>query len=190
MSIPSTDVGASADPTADCGCPEYSRVSRRGLFRGAFAAGAGLTATAAYGSAFVETSYAATRSAPAVMVVLSMRGAVDGMSLVVPHGDPIYYQARPGIAVPSAQLLAKDGFFGLHPNLAPLLPPASLEYTYAYGRAGLFGRYRGGIASATVFEPWPFVPGDISWRLQVGVTKSSRTIHGVATASSRSIAAT
>lgn len=122
MTIPSTDAGAPAGSTTDCGCPEYSRVSRRGLFRGAFAAGAGLTATAAYGSAFVETSYAATRSAPAVVVVLSMRGAVDGMSLVVPHGDPVYYQARPGIAVPSAQLLAKDGFFGLHPNLAPLLP--------------------------------------------------------------------
>ncbi|HWJ09869.1 MAG TPA: DUF1501 domain-containing protein, partial [Nocardioides sp.] len=72
--------------------------------------------------AFVETSYAATRSAPAVLVVLSMRGAVDGMSLVVPHGDPVYYAARPDIAVPSSQLLAKDGFFGLHPHLAPLLP--------------------------------------------------------------------
>lgn len=113
-----------ADPTAAdaCGCPEFSRVSRRGLLRGALATGAGLSTAAAFGTAFVETSYAATRSAPAVLVVLSMRGAVDGMSLVVPHGDPTYYAARPGIAVPSAQLLAKDGFFGLHPHLAPLLP--------------------------------------------------------------------
>lgn len=110
------------DAADACGCPEYARISRRGLFRGAIAAGAGVSATAAYGSAFVETSYAATRSAPAVLVVLSMRGAVDGMSLVVPHGDPVYYAARPDIAVPSARLLAKDGFFGLHPHLEPLLP--------------------------------------------------------------------
>ncbi len=105
-----------------CGCPEYTGLSRRGLLRGAVGTGAVLSATAAFGTAFVETSYAATRSAPAVLVVLSMRGAADGMSLVVPHGDPVYYAARPQIAVPAAQLLAKDDFFGLHPHLAPLQP--------------------------------------------------------------------
>jgi uncharacterized protein (DUF1501 family) len=51
-----------------------------------------------------------------------MRGAADGLSLAVPYGDPVYYQARPRIAVPSDQLLAKDGFFGLHPRLAGLMP--------------------------------------------------------------------
>lgn len=111
-------------PTAadSCGCPEFSGISRRGLLRGALATGAGLTTASVFGTAFVETSYAATRSAPAVLVVLSMRGAVDGMSLVVPHGDPVYAAARPEIAIPTAQLLARDGFFGLHPHLAPLLP--------------------------------------------------------------------
>lgn len=106
----------------NCGCPEFAGLSRRGLLRGALAVGAGISATATFGTAFVETSYAATRSAPRVLVVLSMRGAADGMSIVVPHGDPVYYAARPDIAIPAAQLLAKDGFFGLHPHLAPLLP--------------------------------------------------------------------
>lgn len=114
----------STDDT-DCGCPEFSGMSRRGLFRGAL--GAGLTTTALFGSTFVETSWAqplatGAPSAPSVLVVLSMRGAVDGMSLVVPHGDPAYYAARPRIAIPASQLLAKDSFFGLHPQLAPLLP--------------------------------------------------------------------
>jgi uncharacterized protein (DUF1501 family) len=54
--------------------------------------------------------------------VLSLRGAADGLSLVVPHADPVYYDARPSIAVPSDRLLAKDGMFGLHPELAPLVP--------------------------------------------------------------------
>ena len=44
------------------------------------------------------------------------------MSLVVPHGDPVYYEARPRIAVPKDQLIAADAFFGMHPALAPLLP--------------------------------------------------------------------
>src|SRR6476659_4721127 len=53
---------------------------------------------------------------------LALGGGADGLSLVVPYGDPGYYAARPTIAVPQAQLLAgtTDGFFGLHPRLAPL----------------------------------------------------------------------
>ncbi|GAA4807550.1 DUF1501 domain-containing protein [Nocardioides caeni] len=117
-----TDPTDAVRPTTATGCHEFSGLSRRGLLRGALVAGAGMTSVATLGSAFVQTSYAATRSAPAVLVVLSMRGAVDGMSLVVPHGDPVYYTARPRIAVPASTLLAKDGFFGLHPNLAPLMP--------------------------------------------------------------------
>ncbi|MBM7517884.1 DUF1501 domain-containing protein [Nocardioides nitrophenolicus] len=112
--------------TPDCSCDEFAALnrglSRRGLFRGVAGTTAALTTTTAIGGAFMSTSYAATSSAPAVLVVLSMRGAVDGMSLVVPHADPVYYAARPRIAVPSARLVAKDAFFGLHPDLAPLLP--------------------------------------------------------------------
>ncbi|QYJ03340.1 DUF1501 domain-containing protein [Nocardioides panacisoli] len=116
---------ATDNATGDaCGCPEYAALSRRGLLRGTLLAGgvAGASASAMFGSAFMETSYAATRSAPRVLVVLSMRGAVDGMSLVVPHGDPVYAKARPRIAIPGESLLAANGFFGLHPEMAPLLP--------------------------------------------------------------------
>lgn len=107
--------------TQDC-CEEYHGLSRRGLLRGSLGAAALGGTTAAFGSAFVQTSYAASWSAPAVLVVLSMRGACDGLSLVVPHGDPVYYQARPRISVPADRLLARNAMFGLHPELAPLLP--------------------------------------------------------------------
>ncbi len=109
-------------------CDEFARMttlSRRSLLRSAAVVGgltAGLTTASTIGDAFLQTSYAATRSAPAVMVVLSLRGGADGMSLVVPHGDPVYYEARPTIGIPAERLIAKDAFFGLHPNLAPLLP--------------------------------------------------------------------
>ncbi|WP_166140050.1 DUF1501 domain-containing protein [Nocardioides ochotonae] len=103
-------------------CAEFTALSRRGFLRTAALGGAALTTSAAFGTAVVETSYAAPRPASSVMVVLSMRGAVDGMSLVVPHGDPTYYTARPRIAIPASQLLVRDGFFGLHPAMTPLLP--------------------------------------------------------------------
>ena len=102
-------------------CEEYAALStsRRNLLRGALVAGT----TTVIGDAVMGTaSAAAGRKARGVLVVLSLRGAADGMSLVVPHGDPVYYEARPRIAVPKDQLIAADAFFGMHPALAPLLP--------------------------------------------------------------------
>src|SRR2546422_8585279 len=59
----------------------------------------------------------AARSRP-VLVCLFQRGAVDGLNMIVPHGDPIYYRERPRIAVPEKDVLDLDGYFGLHPGLA------------------------------------------------------------------------
>ena len=100
-------------------CTEYAGLSRRGLFRGVAVAGA---STAFFGTTFMQTSYAATRSAPSVLVVLSLRGAADGLSLVVPHADPAYYSARPRLAIAKSQLLVPNELFGLHPALQPLVP--------------------------------------------------------------------
>src|SRR6266851_572053 len=55
-----------------------------------------------------------------VLVCLFMRGAVDGLNVIVPHGDPFYYRERPRIAVPASDVVDLDGHFGLHPALAPL----------------------------------------------------------------------
>jgi uncharacterized protein (DUF1501 family) len=55
-----------------------------------------------------------------------LRGAADGLNLVVPYGDKEYYAARPTLAVAQPKAgdanaaLDLDGFFGLHPSLAPL----------------------------------------------------------------------
>jgi uncharacterized protein (DUF1501 family) len=62
------------------------------------------------------------------MVVLFQRGAMDGLNVVVPFGEPNYYRMRPTIAIPEPKrggtdaALDLDGFFGLHPSLQPLLP--------------------------------------------------------------------
>ena len=46
--------------------------------------------------------------------------------MVVPHGDPFYYQNRQEISIPrpsqGAGALDLDGYFGLHPALGALLP--------------------------------------------------------------------
>jgi len=103
----------------DACCPEFASMNRRSVLRGALALGG---ATFMVGSATVSASASSPKSASSVLVVLSLRGGADGLSLVVPYGDPGYLQARPNIHIPQNQLLAgtTDGFFGLHPKLAPL----------------------------------------------------------------------
>ena len=62
------------------------------------------------------------RSDRPTLVCLFQRGAVDGLNMIVPHGDPLYYRERPRIAVPQADVVDLDGYFGLHPRLAALKP--------------------------------------------------------------------
>jgi uncharacterized protein (DUF1501 family) len=57
-----------------------------------------------------------------VLVAIFQRGAADGLNIVVPHGEKRYYNLRPTIAVPQSSAIDLDGFFGLHPSLAPLKP--------------------------------------------------------------------
>ncbi len=74
------------------------------------------------------------------LVVVMLRGAVDGLNVVAPWGDPNYQAMRPtiGLARPGADggLLDLDGHFGLHPALAPLLPlwqQGRLAFVHACG---------------------------------------------------------
>lgn len=56
------------------------------------------------------------------LVCLFQRGAVDGLSMVVPYTDASYYRDRPRIAIPRGAVADLDGRFGLHPRLAGLMP--------------------------------------------------------------------
>lgn len=75
-----------------------------------------------------------------VLVALYLRGGADGLNLVVPAGDPAYYASRPTIQVPAGHELPLDGFFGLNPALAPLLPlyaSGALAFVHAAGSPDL-----------------------------------------------------
>ncbi|HEV2912312.1 MAG TPA: DUF1501 domain-containing protein [Pyrinomonadaceae bacterium] len=66
------------------------------------------------------------------LITIFQRGAVDGLNMVVPYGERAYYELRPSLAIPGPRAgggggaeeaaLELDGFFGLHPSLAPLKP--------------------------------------------------------------------
>ncbi len=88
-----------------------------------------------------------------ILVLVSLRGGVDAINAVVPHGDPDYYRLRPTLAIPrpktpGAAALDLDGFYGFHPALKPLLAlweRRELAVVHAVGWPGV---------SHSHFEAW------------------------------------
>jgi uncharacterized protein (DUF1501 family) len=79
--------------------------------------------------AFLQRAVAATPMPnKKKLIVLFQRGAADGLNMVVPFAEPNYYRIRPSIGIPQPRqggedaAVDLDGFFGLHPSLAPLGP--------------------------------------------------------------------
>jgi uncharacterized protein (DUF1501 family) len=102
---------------------------------------AGLASLSAMG---VNSSWLGVNAVPGRnsqrLIVIFLRGAVDGLNIVVPYSEPSYYQYRPKIAIPQPGqpqgALDLDGRFGLHPSLAPLMPlwqQQSLAFVHAAG---------------------------------------------------------
>ncbi|MYN17906.1 DUF1501 domain-containing protein [Rugamonas sp. FT107W] len=109
-------------------------------FLNALAAGAGLMIPLG------RHAWAATAATPNTdatgrkLIVVMLRGAVDGLNVVAPVADANYARLRPTIALgrPGEDngVLNLDGYFGLHPALAPLLPlweQKKLAFVHASG---------------------------------------------------------
>jgi uncharacterized protein (DUF1501 family) len=99
-------------------------LTRRALLK----SGACALAAVAAPPRFLARAAAAADARGKVLVAVFQRGAVDGLSMVMPFGDPGYAAVRPSIGLqpPRRGELERaadlDGFFALHPALAPLVP--------------------------------------------------------------------
>ncbi|MFN0124481.1 MAG: DUF1501 domain-containing protein [Blastocatellia bacterium] len=77
---------------------------------------------------FLTRAMAGTKGRGKILIAIFQRGAADGLNMVVPHGEQAYYDLRNNIAIPRPKAGAPeaaidlDGFFGLHPALAPFKP--------------------------------------------------------------------
>jgi uncharacterized protein (DUF1501 family) len=101
-------------------------ITRRALLKDSALALVATTAIPAFLTRAVAAQ-AANATARGRLIVFFQRGAADGLNTIVPHGDPAYYALRPTLAIPRPgargdAALELDGFFGLHPSLAPLAP--------------------------------------------------------------------
>lgn len=117
------------------GCAEWQQWSRRKFLQRSFqaTAAAGLLPKVAMGGG----GGGEDRD---VFVHIFLRGAMDGLTTVVPYGDPELYLARPTVAVPEPGqtngAIDLDGFFGLSPAASPLMTPYNnghLAFVHASG---------------------------------------------------------
>jgi uncharacterized protein (DUF1501 family) len=111
-------------------------VSRRVFLRGAGLAAVGVGI--APSSLLVRTALAA--SGAKVLVKVFLRGGADGLNFCVPYGDSEYYNLRRGIGLPrpgqGGGVVNLDGYFGMHPEFAPLEPffrDGRLAFVHAVG---------------------------------------------------------
>ncbi len=99
-------------------------ITRRTLLK---AGGCALVAYAGAPRFLLRAAHAAEASGK-VLVAIFQRGAVDGLSMVMPYGDSGYAAVRPSIGLQpprrgeSERATDLDGFFAFHPALAPLVP--------------------------------------------------------------------
>lgn len=88
-------------------------LSRRSLLGGI----GGSTLLAPFGPSFALANAPTDRR----LVVVILRGALDGLAALPPYSDPEYRRIRGVLALPENDgILDLDGRFGLHPALAPL----------------------------------------------------------------------
>jgi uncharacterized protein (DUF1501 family) len=109
--------------TKPCGCPDLQRaMSRRSFLKRT--AGAGIVAGVASQGTFTRLAFAGAPYDGDVLVIVSLRGGMDGLNAIVPVADPDYAAWRPNVGIPANHpgLYQLDATFGMHPAMAPLQP--------------------------------------------------------------------
>jgi uncharacterized protein (DUF1501 family) len=97
-------------------------ITRRIFMRNSAMAAVGTAVIPAFLTRAVMAQTDAARASGKRLVVIFQRGAADGLNVVIPYGDPAYYQLRTSIAIQPKDLIDLDGFYGLHPAMASLKP--------------------------------------------------------------------
>ncbi len=115
-------------------CEGYARAEAQrgnGLSRRNLLLGGGMGLLAWLGtprSALSQIALGNKKSGPRkdILVVIFMRGGVDGLSAVVPYEDDNYRRVRPSVAIAKpgqgGGVLKIDDQFGFHPAMASLMP--------------------------------------------------------------------
>lgn len=90
-------------------------MSRRGFILGSAAAGIAATLP-------LRSAIAGAQTGTHIYMQIFLRGGMDGLSALIPHGDPDYHALRPLLGFNANEVIDIDGYWGLHGAMAPLVP--------------------------------------------------------------------
>jgi uncharacterized protein (DUF1501 family) len=71
-------------------------------------------------AASTSESFGGQVNAPGTLVIVQMAGGNDGLNTLVPYADSRYYDLRPNMAIPQADVLPIDDEVGFHPAMDKL----------------------------------------------------------------------
>lgn len=123
------------------------KLSRRGLLSSARLAAVGWAADGRTALADVALNPAGKETARDILVTVFMRGGADGLNIIVPYAEDAYHRRRPNLRIPgpndrtaaaAARAIDLDGFFGMNPAMAPLVPHwqnGIVSFVHAIGSA-------------------------------------------------------
>lgn len=97
-------------------------INRRGFLTVTAGASAAILATSLFAPQLALTAQlkmAKTKS-DNILIWVILRGAWDGLNVVVPYGDPHYYKHRPTLGIAADKLHKIDGLFGFNPAMKEL----------------------------------------------------------------------
>jgi uncharacterized protein (DUF1501 family) len=95
-------------------------MQRRSFLKGCCVGIAAFQSTHLSNLVFASPTAAAPAAGRDVVLSIFLRGGIDGLSLLVPHSDANYHQARPRLGLATNQVLDINGQFGFHPSAAGL----------------------------------------------------------------------
>ncbi|MCC6425900.1 MAG: DUF1501 domain-containing protein [Phycisphaerales bacterium] len=189
---------------SSCACREYNELSRRSFL----SVGAGTLLASSVPAWLPRVAIASSeRSERQVIVSIFLRGGADGLTLCVPHGDPLYYAAsgptaRPTIAIAPPGLpngcTNLDGMFGLPPAMASLSEAYQNGHLAVVHAAGLTDTSRshfdamkfmevGALGNPSLFTGWlgrhlaqtdPILPGSLLRGISLGSYAVPTTMNG------------
>ena len=115
----------------DCdACNEYNELSRRQFVGDSLLLGGGVFATTLFPEWLPKVVLAQSQNSTRdILVSIFLRGGSDGLSMVYPFEDPLYYSGRPTIAIPrpdatntATRGIALDNMWAASQPLAPVMP--------------------------------------------------------------------
>jgi len=158
-------------------------LSRRKFFQ---LAGIGAGLTVAHPFLPMRMAFADTLENKKLMVVI-LRGAMDGLAAVVPYGDKGYAKARGAMALPQNDetLINLDGFFAMHSALKPLAELYKKKELLVYHASATPYRKRSHFDAQDLLENGTDKPHGISsgW-LNRSISSLSKPLDAIAIGSS------